>query len=231
MIANLDRGVIVPTLETEQIRRAFEFAYRLHQNQYRKTGEPFINHPIRVANYVREYKAQCKDLEVLIVAALLHDTTENTSLTYYDLVEFFGATVASLVLELTTDEDMKKAIGKTRYLEIKLKNMSSWALTLKLCDRLDNCSDLHLCDEAFRIKYRDETIEILEYLLANRSLGNTQKRLVMAITMKLEDYIAPDEVWLRNKLKKLKEQVDCQKEKTLEFGRVVDMKNILLGLH
>ena len=160
MTTVLDEGVIVPVLETEMIRKAFTFAYRLHQGQFRTTGEPFINHPIRVANYVCEFKL----------------TVENTALNYYDLVEFFGPTIAALVMELTTDEDMKREIGKTKYLEIRLKNMTSWALTIKLCDRLDNCSDLHLCDEAFRIKYRNETIDILEYLLNNRELTGTLYR-------------------------------------------------------
>ncbi len=104
-------------------------------------------------------------MEALLKVTLLHNVVENTSLVYYDLVEFFGATVAGLVRELTMDEDMKKAIGKTECLEIRLKNMTNWALTIKLCDRLDNCSDLYMCDEAFRIKYRNETIDILEFLL------------------------------------------------------------------
>lgn len=153
---------------------------------------------------------------------------ENTGLVYYDLAEFFGATVAGLVRELTTDEDMKKAIGKTKYLEIRLKNMTSWALTIKLCDRLDNCSDLYMCDEAFRIKYRNETIDILEFLLANRDLGVTQKRIILAILEKLEDYITPDDVLLARRVRTMKEQVVIKKEKTLEMGRVVDLNSMIL---
>lgn len=222
MTTVLDEGVIVPVLETEMIRKAFTFAYRLHQGQFRTTGEPFINHPIRVANYVCEFKSNSKNLEVLKAAALLHDTVENTALNYYDLVEFFGPTIAALVMELTTDEDMKREIGKTKYLEIRLKNMTSWALTIKLCDRLDNCSDLHLCDEAFRIKYRNETIDILEYLLNNRELTGTQKKIVLAILRKLEDYIEPAEAILAARVAELKARVSMQKDKTFDFGRVVN---------
>lgn len=225
----LMEGVIEPVLETERIKRAFEFAYRMHERQRRSTGEPYINHPIRVANYVREFKRDSTNYENLVVAALLHDTIEDTTLIYYDIVEFFGPTVASIVLELTTDKDLKNAVGKTRYLEIKVKNMSSWALTIKLCDRLDNCSDLDMCSEEFRVRYTIETVSVLEYLLANRSVNDTHKRIIARILAKLGNYIGPDDVELTTRLSELAEKVTIQKEKTLEFARVVDMKDILIS--
>ena len=77
---------------------------------------------------------------------------------------------------------MKKALGKKQYLSIKIKNMSSWARVIKLCDRLDNVNDLFRCeDEAFKNKYINETIDIIDYLLENGDLSNTHIEIIEQI--------------------------------------------------
>lgn len=159
---------------------ALEYATMKHRGQYRTDGTEYITHPIRVANYVSDFK-ESKNIETLLASAYLHDTLEDTDATYYDLVGKFGSQIASIVLELTNDEDLKKLIGKTKYLEIKMKNMSSWALVIKLCDRLDNVSDLMDRDEKFRNKYVRETAEILDYLLNNRELSSTHLCIIKRI--------------------------------------------------
>jgi len=164
----------------DRVEEALKFATRMHEGQYRSNGEPYINHPIRVAQKVEKYKVS-KDLDILKMAAYLHDTLEDTSATYEDLAAVFGSAVASIVLELTTDKDMKTEMGKTKYLEIKMKNMSSWALVIKLCDRLDNISDLSICSEEFRRRYTDETIAIIEYVLQNRNLSKTHMNIIKDI--------------------------------------------------
>ena len=169
-----------------KVKKARDFATKMHQGQKRKGGEDYINHPIHVAENVAKFK-DSKEINQLIEAAYLHDTIEDTSATYYDIVKEFGPGVASIVLELTTDEDMKRELGKKRYLQIKLKNMSSWALVIKLCDRLDNVSDLKKCEKTFRDKYIDETKEIISYLEANRELSQTHKKIIKAIKEKLEE--------------------------------------------
>lgn len=166
--------------EVNKAQEALDYATVMHDGQYRKDGTEYINHPIRVANYVSAFKSTL-NMDVLLASAYLHDTLEDTDATYYDIVSKFGPQVASLVLELTTDEDIKKLLGKTKYLEIKMKNMSSWALVIKLCDRLDNVSDLANSDEAFRNRYVKETIEILDYLLNNRELSQTHIAIIKSI--------------------------------------------------
>ena len=166
----------------DPVEEALKFATRMHEGQYRTNGEPYISHPIRVAHNVEKYK-NSKDLNILKMAAYLHDTIEDTNATYEDLATLFGSTVASIVLELTTDKDMKAEIGKTRYLEIKMKNMSSWAI--KLCDRLDNISDLSICSEEFRKRYTEETIAIIEYVLQNRNLSKTHIHIIKDIVHEL----------------------------------------------
>ena len=166
---------------SENLKKAINYAAEKHKGQMRLTGDPYINHPLHVLQDVLKYK-KSKNLEVLLISACLHDTLEDTDATYYDIVENFGPQVASLVLELTTDEDMKKVLGKKQYLSIKIKNMSSWARVIKLCDRLDNVNDLLRCDdETFKNKYINETIEIIDYLLKNAKLSNTQLTIIEQI--------------------------------------------------
>lgn len=176
--------------------RALKFANRMHEGQIRKDKTPYIEHPKRVAKYVKYFKKDSKHLDILIPAALLHDTLEDTNLSFYDIVEFFGAEIAGVVLELTTDDELKKEIGKSRYLELKMKNMSSWALTIKLCDRLDNVSDLVNANEEFRNRYVKETLEIINFLLENRNLSKTQYRIILTIVKrinKIENMITKEE--------------------------------------
>lgn len=158
---------------SKELEEAIEYATKMHKGQYRHDGTPYIKHPLSVLENVLKFK-ESKNLETLLISACLHDTIEDTDVTYYDIVHKFGPQVASIVLELTTDEDMKQVLGKEQYLSLKMKNMSSWALVIKLCDRLDNVNDLLNEDnEKFKIKYINESINILEYLLQNRGLSKT----------------------------------------------------------
>ena len=163
---------------------ALDYATRMHKGQYRRGGDEYITHPIRVANYVFQFK-KSSNIETLLISAYLHDTIEDTEATFYDIAQTFGPQVASIVSELTTDIDMKNEIGKTKYLSIKMKNMSSWALVVKLCDRLDNISDLETSPEEFKKRYSKETFEIIEYLLNNRKLSKTHMNIIKCIMDKL----------------------------------------------
>lgn len=167
-------------MDEKLIDKAREFATIMHKGQYRKDGQEYINHPIRVANNILTFK-KSNNMDILLSSAYLHDTLEDTQATYDNLVRFFGNSVASLVLELTNDKEMVKLIGKTNYLSIKMKNMSNYALCLKLCDRLDNVSDLVKIDKSFKKRYIIETSDILEYLIQNRKLSNTQLMIALKI--------------------------------------------------
>ena len=172
---------------SEKLNKAIEYAKDMHKGQTRLNGEPYVNHPLRVLKYVLKYK-KSKNIETLLISACLHDVIEDTPATYYDIVDEFGPQVASLVLELTTDEDMKNALGKCRYLSIKMKNMSSWALVIKLCDRLDNVNGLFSCDDnVFKNKYINETIKILNDLVNNRNatLSTTHLTIIEQIILSL----------------------------------------------
>ncbi|MDE5539734.1 MAG: HD domain-containing protein [Bacilli bacterium] len=167
-----------------RVKRAVEFANLMHEGQKRKGGDPYIIHPLAVLHNVLNFK-KSHNIETLLMSACLHDTIEDTNATYYDIAHLFGAEVAGLVLELTTDSDMKNALGKEQYLKIKMKNMTSWALVIKLCDRLDNVSDLAQREDGFRERYTCETIEIVDYLFKNRKLSLTHLRIIEQILLTL----------------------------------------------
>lgn len=176
-------------MDDPDIKEAYKYAKRMHAGTLRKnSNKEYITHPENVANLIFKYK-KSHNIKSLIIAALLHDTLEDTNATYYELVDKFGGQIASIVLELTTDEDLKQLVGKTNYLKIKMKNMSSWALVIKLCDRLDNVSDLVICDDSFKIKYTKETIDILDFLTTYRKLSDTHLTLVREILNYLQHII------------------------------------------
>ena len=169
--------------------KARDFARKKHEGQVRKDKRPFVVHPEAVAKKVAEYKI-IERRDDIIAAAYLHDTLEDTDTTYYELVENFGCGVASLVLEVTSNDDMKRAIGNSRYYSYKLKQMTSHALLLKLCDRLDNMEDLELdhIDEPFRTRYVLDSKDIVDFLENNRKLSAPHLNLMKVLRTRV-DYL------------------------------------------
>lgn len=168
---------------------ALTFARRAHAGQTRSTGEPYISHPISVAKSVEQYK-KSHNLDALISAAYLHDTLEDTDTTHEDLERLFGGLVASLVKELTSNKDEIKRLGKTEYLSRKMAAMTSYALVIKLADRLDNVQDITTAKTLeWRKRYRDETEKILDYIEKNRVLSATHQKLIGLIRDKINQVV------------------------------------------
>src|ERR1043165_8954252 len=82
-----------PRASVDQIVKAYEVAEAAHEGQMRRSGEPYITHPLAVATIVAHFGLD----ETTIVAALLHDAVEDTPLTLDDITEQFGSEVAALV--------------------------------------------------------------------------------------------------------------------------------------
>jgi len=167
------------------IEKAVQYAEEKHRTQNRRSGEPYITHPIKVARIIRENKESHK-INELISAAMLHDTLEDTTASEKELKELFGELVLDLVKELTTDEQEKEKLGKKEYLAEKMKNMSSWALVIKLADRLDNVSDLNSTTPEFKKRYTEETEYILKEIETKRKLSPTHKKLIKQIKEKIK---------------------------------------------
>lgn len=169
------------------IHKVFEFAYNKHKNQTRDDGTPYINHPIRVAKLIAKYK-KSKNKKILVSAALLHDTLEDTYTSTKELYDLFGkdSQVPSLVVELTNAKFVPKLIGKANYLAEKMEHMTSYALAIKLCDILDNTTDLSGCTEEKKNYVRQNARNIIEYLKLHRELTSTHVKIITVIDYNLK---------------------------------------------
>lgn len=157
------------------VLKAIRFATIKHQGQYRKvSGKEYVTHVIAVSYIVAAFKSS-KYFVALICAAILHDILEDTDTTFIELATEFSPMIASIVLELTNDEVQITLLGKLEYQKKKLVGMSSYALVIKLADRLNNISDNPT------LKMINETIELMDHLRKNRKLTNTQKALMADI--------------------------------------------------
>jgi guanosine-3',5'-bis(diphosphate) 3'-pyrophosphohydrolase len=131
---------MAPGTELKAIRKVLEaacFAAQKHVNQKRKgaAGEPYINHPLEVAQLVSSALSE-PDAD-LVAAALLHDTVEDTDVTEEELIRRFGADVAALVAEVTDDKSVEKQERKRLQIEHAPKK-SVRAQTIKLADKISN---------------------------------------------------------------------------------------------
>ena len=177
--------------ELEVIQKAFEFANEAHKGVRRRSGEPYILHPIAVAKIVVSniglgYKS--------IVAALLHDVVEDTHYTVENLKSLFGEKVATLVEGLTKIKTVLDNENKAEQKSIQAENFKRILLTLnddarvvliKLADRLHNCRTIEFMPEHKRDKILSETMFVF-IPLAHR-LG------LYGVKSEMED------IWLRYK--------------------------------
>lgn len=120
---------------------ALDFAAEKHKLQKRKGKKaiPYINHPIRVAKILSE--VGLVNDEKVLMAALLHDTIEDTGATAEELDFLFGKEVTSIVLEVTDDKTMEWQSRKD-YQIVKAPNLSKEAKLVKLADKICNVTDI-----------------------------------------------------------------------------------------
>ena len=162
-----------PKSDESVIRRAFEVADRAHTGQRRRSGEPYITHPLAVARIL----ADLGMTSPTIVAALLHDTVEDTEYTLDMLTADFGDEVAHLVDGVTKLDKVK--YGETSAAETVRKMVVAMArdirvLVIKLADRLHNMRTLAAMPDGKRESKARETLEIFAPL-AHRLGMNTIK--------------------------------------------------------
>ncbi|MDD2367543.1 MAG: HD domain-containing protein [Desulfuromonadaceae bacterium] len=120
---------------------AISFAADKHSNQRRKDHEasPYINHPITVATILAS-EGEVDD-ETLLIAAILHDTVEDTKTTFSELEYFFGIEITNVVREVTDDKDLEKQTRKDLQITHAL-HASPRAKQIKIADKISNIRDI-----------------------------------------------------------------------------------------
>ena len=147
--------------EVALIKKAFHFADAAHLGQYRHSGEPYITHPVAVAELCATWRLDAPS----IMAALLHDVIEDTGCTQADLVDKFGSKVAELVEGLTKLDKLEFQSHAEAQAESFRKMFMAMArdvrvILVKLADRTHNMRTLDAVPMAKRRRVATETIEI-----------------------------------------------------------------------
>ena len=162
----------------EKLQEAIKFATEAHGDQKRKyTGEPYITHPIAVMEIVREVP----HTEEMLMAAVLHDTVEDTPVTIEDIKTKFGTKVAELVNGLTDVSRPEDGNRKTRKAmdRAHLAKQNAEVQTIKLADLIHNTMSIGLYDPHFYKVYKEEKIKILDVLkLGNQTLMHRAQQQV-----------------------------------------------------
>jgi len=161
------------------IRKAFDLAADAHKDQRRKTGEPYIYHPIAVAKIVANEIGLGAPS---IASALLHDVVEDTDYTFADIEQLFGETITKIVNGLTKISRLQK----DQDVSIQAENFRKMLLTLnddvrviliKIADRLHNMQTLSFMREDKQVKIASETLYIYAPLAHRLGLYNIKTQL------------------------------------------------------
>ena len=166
-------------IDVDKLKKAYEFAESAHATQKRQSGDPYISHPIAVANILAELRLDGPT----ITTALLHDTIEDTNITYQDVESKFGKEIADLVdgvtklsklenqgKEITLGENFRKLILATAK-DIRV-------LLVKLADRLHNMRTISsIASDEKRMRIAKETMEIYSPLAERLGMHSIRDEL------------------------------------------------------
>src|SRR5690242_18180692 len=154
-------GHYLPPPDVALVERAFAFSEHAHQGQYRKSGEPYITHPLAVASILSQWRLDAQGL----AAALLHDVMEDTNVTKSEIEDSFGKPVADMVdgvskldqIEFQSREDLQAESFRKMLLAMA---QDVRVILIKLADRLHNMRTLDAMASAHRERIARETLDI-----------------------------------------------------------------------
>ena len=167
-----------PATNKDLINRAFVIAEIAHQNQKRRSGDPYISHPLEVAKILTEYRLD----DSTIITALLHDTIEDTKLTLKEVRSEFGEEIASLVDGLTKigklDLFTKEAEQAENFRKLILAMSNDVrVLIVKLADRLHNMRTINFLPDEKQQIIAKETIEVYAPLSGRLGIHSLKEEL------------------------------------------------------
>ena len=178
-----------PEANIKLIQHAYVYAAKAHEGQTRLSGEPYLSHPLAVANTLAEMGFD----EPTVAAGLLHDTVEDTRATIEDIDEYFGEDVADIVdgvtkISLIPFENKEEAQAENIRKMILAMSHDMRVIMVKLADRLHNMSTLDFQKAHKQRRIAQETMDIYAPL-ANRLGLNVLKRRLEDLSFK---YLRPD---------------------------------------
>ena len=150
-----------PRTNEDLIRRAYDYGLRMHEGQFRKSGEPYFTHPVAVAAILTEQRLD----DATIVTALLHDTIEDTKSTYTEVARLFGDEVAELVDGVTKLTNLQLSSTESKQAENFRKLFMAMSkdlrvILVKLGDRLHNMRTIKSMRIEKQAQKARETMEI-----------------------------------------------------------------------
>lgn len=183
-------GTYIGEKDVAVLRKAYVFAGQAHKGQVRRSGEPYLSHPLEVTAYLADMKLD----RTTLVAALLHDVLEDTETTAAGLREAFGKEVVDLVEGVTKISRVQESSPEVRRAETIRKIILAMTddirvIFIKLADRIHNLKTLRFLDEERRGQIARETLDIYAPIANRLGMGR--------IRAELEDlsfrYVAPEE--------------------------------------
>ena len=149
-----------PNLDTKRLYEAFTYADTEHHGQLRKSGEPYIIHPLAVADIVADLGLDVDS----VIAALLHDCIEDTGATHEEIAKKFGTSVADLVEGVTKLTRVQYVSKEEEQMENLRKMLMAMAhdirvILIKICDRLHNMRTMEYQSPK---KQREKSLETME---------------------------------------------------------------------
>jgi GTP diphosphokinase / guanosine-3',5'-bis(diphosphate) 3'-diphosphatase len=167
-----------PRVDEDMLNRAYVYAMKAHGAQKRASGDPYFSHPLEVAAILTDLKLD----DATIVAAVLHDTIEDTDTTREEIERLFGPQIAHLVDGLTKIDKLDLVSKQARQGENFRKLLLAVAedvrvLLVKLADRLHNMRTLHFVPPEKRARIAQETLDIYGPLAGRMGMQRLREEL------------------------------------------------------
>jgi len=164
--------------EQQLLHKAFKYGAQAHISQFRRSGEPYITHPIAVASILAELNLDINSL----CAAILHDTIEDTDVTEDDLGKKFNKTIAYLVQAITKLDKLKFRNLQEAQAESFVKMLFAMAedvrvIIIKLADRLHNMRTINAMSESSRKRIARETLDVFAPIAERLGLKKIQNEM------------------------------------------------------
>ena len=166
-------------IDENVVKKAYNFAFDVHKNQKRHSGDPYITHPIAVAAILCDLKVDT----ATITTALLHDTIEDTEATYNEVNKLFGKEIADLVEGVTKiskleDKSKEYSVAENFRKLILATSKDIRVLLVKLADRLHNMRTINnITDSNKRLRIAKETMEIYSPLAERMGMHSFRDEL------------------------------------------------------